>query len=170
MIGAGVKAGIVMGIVVAVIALPTGLMGILPTELQAIGGMLQCCGSVVVLALWFVAGILGARFAKTTLTTGSAAGVGAVAGAIAQVIGGVVDSLATLVVGFIRPAATAIPPETMRQLAELGISPQDLQAWMQYTSGPLGAAFTCVCCAGVGALLAAGLGALGGIVGKAMKK
>jgi len=170
MIGAGVKAGIVMGIVVAVLALIVAGMNLLPAGLLPIASMLQCCGYVVILVLWFVAGILGARFAKTTLTTGSAAGVGAVAGAITQVIGGIVDSLATLVVGFIRPAAAAIPPETMQQLIDLGISPQDVQAWMQYASGPLGAVSTCVCCAGVGALLAAGLGALGGLVGKAMKK
>lgn len=170
MIGAGVKAGIVMGIVVAVLALIVAGMNLLPPELLPVVSTLQCCGYVVILALWFVAGILGARFARTTLTTGSAAGVGAVAGAITQVIGGIVDSLATLVVGFVRPAVTAIPPETMQQLTDLGMSPQDVQALIQYTSGPIGAVSTCVCCAGVGALLAAGLGALGGIVGKAVKK
>lgn len=170
MLGAGLKAGIVMGVVVAVIALLVAGMNLLPAEFLPFVSMLQCCGYVVILALWFVAGILGARFAKTTLTTGSAAGAGAVAGAITQVIGGVVDSLATLVVGFIRPSVAAIPPETMRQLIDLGMSPQDVQALVQLVSGPLGAVFTCVCCAGVGALLAAGLGALGGLVGKAMKK
>jgi hypothetical protein len=170
MIGAGVKAGIVMGVVLAVIALLVAGMNLLPAQLLPFVSILQCCGYVLILALWFVAGILGARFAKTVLTTGSAAGVGAVAGAIAQVIGGVVDSLATLVVGFVRPAVAAIPPETMRQLTDLGMSPQDLQTWIQLTSGPLGAVSTCLCCAGVGAVIAAGLGALGGIVGKAMKK
>jgi hypothetical protein len=170
MIGAGVKAGIVMGIVVAVLALLVAGMNLLPAQFLPFVSTIQCCGYVVILALWFVAGILGARFARVALTTGGAAGVGAVAGAITQVIGGVVDSLATLVVGFIRPSVAAIPPETMRQLTDLGISPQDLQAWMQLTSGPLGAVSTCLCCAGVGALIAAGLGALGGLVGKAMKK
>jgi hypothetical protein len=170
MIGAGVKAGVVMGVVAAVIALLMGVMNILPAEFMSIAGMLQCCGYVVILALWFVAGILGARFARAGLTTGGAAGVGAIAGAITQVIGGVVDSLATLVLGFIRPAAAAIPPETMRQLIDLGMSPQDVQALVQLVSGPLGAVSICVCCAGVGALIAAGLGALGGLVGKAMKK
>jgi hypothetical protein len=170
MIGAGLKAGVVMGMVVGVIALVVAGMNLLPAQFLPFVSMLQCCGYVVILALWFVAGILGARFARAGLTTGGAAGVGAIAGAITQVIGGVVDSLATLVLGFIRPAAAAIPPETMRQLIDLGMSPQDVQAWIQLTSGPLGAVFTCVCCAGVGALIAAGLGALGGLVGKAMKK
>jgi hypothetical protein len=166
------KAGIVMGIVAAVVALLMGVMNVLPAELLPIAGVLQCCGYVVILALWFVAGILAARFARTTLTTGGAAGVGAVAGAITQVIGGVVDALATLVVGFIRPSVSiaALPPEAMRQLTDLGMSPQDVQTMVQLASGPLGAVTTCLCCAGVGALLAAGLGALGGLVGKAMKK
>jgi hypothetical protein len=170
MIGAGLKAGIVMGIVAAVLALLMGVMNILPAELQTIAGALQCCIWVVIVALWFVAGILGARFARAGLTTGGAAGVGAVAGAITQIIGGIVDSLMTLVIGFVHPSVAAIPPETMRQLTDLGMSPQDVQALVQYTSGPLGAVSTCLCCAGVGALIAAGLGALGGIVGKAIKK
>jgi hypothetical protein len=170
MIGAGLKAGIVMGIVAAVIALLMGVVNVLPAEFMAIAGVLQCCGYVVILALWFVAGILAARFARAEVTTGGAAGGGAVAGAITQVIGGIVDSLVTLVVGFVRPSVAAIPPETMRQLTDLGMSPQDVQALVQLMSGPLGAVTTCLCCAGVGAVIAAGLGALGGIVGKAMKR
>jgi hypothetical protein len=129
-----------------------------------IAGALQCCVYVVILALWFVAGILAARLTRAKLTTGGAAGGGAVAGAITQIIGGIVNTVVTLVVGFIRPSVASIPPETMRQLTDLGLSPQDVQALVQYTSGPLGAVSTCLCCAGVGAVMAAGLGALGGIV------
>ena len=170
MIGAGLKAGIVMGIVAAVLRLLIGVMSFLPAELLPIAGALQCCMWVVILAVWFVAGILAARFAQAKLTTGGAAGGGAVAGAITQVIGGIVNSLMNLVVGFVRPSVAAIPPETMRQLTDLGWSPQDVQALVQAMSGPLGEVTTCLCCAGVGAVMAAGLGALGGIVGKAMKK
>ncbi len=165
MLGAGLKAGIIMGIVAAVITLLVGVATFLPTQVMTFA---QCCSLVVFLALWFVSGILAARFAPAALTTGAAAGGGAVAGAITQVIGGIVDTLVTLVVSIVKPAA-AIPPETMQQLTELGLSPQDMQTLIAVTSpGPLGALATCLCCAGVGAVLAAGLGALGGIVGKAI--
>jgi hypothetical protein len=122
-----------MGIVAAVIALIMGVMSILPAELLAIAGALQCCVYVVILALWFVGGILAARFTSAKLTTGGAAGGGAIAGAITQIIGGIVNTVVTLVVGFIRPSVAAVPPETMRQLTDLGLSTQDVQALVQYT-------------------------------------
>jgi hypothetical protein len=166
MIGAGVRAGIIMGIVAAAFALAMAAANFL---LAGLAPLATCCSLLVIPALWFVSGILATRFAPAVLTSGTASAGGAVAGAITQTIGGVVETLATLVVGFLEPAA-AIPPETMRQLTELGLSPQEAQALVQYASGPVGAVLTCVCCAGAGAVLAAGLGALGGIVGRATKK
>lgn len=162
MLGAGLKAGIIMGIVAAVITLLVGVANFLPYQVMTFA---QCCSLVVFLALWFVSGILAVRFVPAAVTTAAAAGGGAVAGAITQVTGGVVDTLVTLVVGIVNPAAGM---QIMRQLTDLGLSPQDAQGWVAVTSGPGGALATCLCCAGVGAVLAAGLGALGGIVGKAI--
>jgi len=163
MVRAGLKAGIIMGIVAAVF----GVASFLPAELMR---WAQCCSLLVIPVLWFVSGILAARFAPAGLTTGAAVGGGAVAGAITQVIGGIVDTLVALVPGIVRPAAAAFALETTLHLAQLGLSPQDVETLVQSTSGPLGAVITCLGCVGVGAAIAAGLGAVGGILGRAVSR
>ncbi len=61
-----------------------------------------------------------------------------------------------------------IPPDVMRQLAQAGANPQEIRtivSMTQFLAGPVG---SCICCVGVATAIAAGLGALGGIVGKAI--
>jgi hypothetical protein len=168
MLGAGLKAGIIMGIVVAVVAVISNLVGLSDNPVL---GLLTCFLSLVILVLWFVSGILAARFGPLELTGGAAAGAGAIAGAITQVIGGIVDVLASSVMqllGLVPAISTQIPPETMRQLAQAGASPEDMRTIMsvvQLAAGPVG---SCICCVGIATAIAAGLGAVGGIAGKAI--
>ena len=163
MLGAGLKAGIIVGIVVAVIALVTGVAGI---SANPIIGLLNCCLSLVIPALWFVSGILAARFGPADMTAGAAAGGGAVGGAITQTIGGVVSVVVSVIMQFLAPVTARIPPDLMRDLVESGFPPEVI-SMMQSTAGPLG---NCMCCVGLGVAIAAGLGAVGGIVGRAMKR
>ncbi len=165
MLGAGFKAGIIMGIVVAVIAVTMGLTGISSNPIM---GLLNCFLLLVVLALWFVSGILAARFGVAALTAGAAAGAGAIAGAITQVIGGIVDVLMTVITQALGLVTVQIPPALVRQLGQAGATPQEIRSivsMMQLMAGPVG---SCICCVGIATAIAAGLGALGGIVGKAI--
>lgn len=165
MLGAGFKAGIIMGIVVAVIAVTMGLTGISSNPIM---GLLNCFLLLVVVALWFVSGILAARFGVAALTAGAAAGAGAIAGAITQVIGGIVDVVMTVITQALGLVTVQMPPDLMRQLGQAGMTPQEMRSivsMMQLLVGPVG---SCICCVGIATAIAAGLGALGGIVGKAI--
>ena len=169
MLGAGLKAGIIMGIVVAVVAVISNLAGLFDNPIV---GLLTCFLSLVILALWFVSGILAARFGPLELTGGAAAGAGAIAGAITQVIGGIVDVLLSSIMyalGLAPAVAAQLPPETMRQLAQAGASPDEIRTIVSFTqlvAGPVG---SCICCVGIATAIAAGLGAVGGIAGKAIR-
>ncbi len=168
MLGAGLKAGIIMGIVVAVIALIMGVTGISSNPIM---GLLNCFLLLVVLALWFVSGILAARFGPAAVTAGAAAGGGAIAGAITQIIGGIVNVVVSVITSALGLVTVQIPPDLMRQLGQAGATPQEMRSivsMMQLLVGPLGIVGNCICCIGVATAIAAGLGALGGIVGKAI--
>ena len=167
MLGAGFKAGIIMGIVVAVVDVILNLVGL---STNPILGMVACLLSLLILVLWFVSGILAARFGVAALTTGAAAGAGAIAGAITQVIGGIVDVVMTVITQALGLATVQIPPDLMRQLGQAGATPQEIRSivsMMQLLTGPVG---SCICCVGIATAIAAGLGALGGIVGKAISR
>ncbi len=71
MLGAGLKAGIIMGILVAVVTLTMGVTGISSNPILA---LLNCFLLLGVLVLWFVAGMVAARFGPAALTIGAAAG------------------------------------------------------------------------------------------------
>lgn len=168
MLGAGLKAGIIMGIVVAVVDLLLNVVGL---SRNPILGMMACLLSLLILALWFIAGILAARFGPAALTTGAAVGAGALAGAITQIIGGLVDVALTIVMEALglAVAGAIFPPDAIRQMAQSGMPPEQIHAivsLMETAGGPVG---TCVCCVGVATVIAAALGAVGGIVGKATK-
>jgi hypothetical protein len=166
MLGAGLKAGIIMGIVVAVVDLLLNVVGL---SRNPILGMMACLLPLLILALWFIAGMLAARFGPATLTTGAAVGVGALAGAITQIIGGLVDVALTIVMEALGLAVAIIPPDAIRQMAQSGMPPEQIHAivsLIETAAGPVG---TCVCCVGVATVIAAALGAVGGIVGKATK-
>jgi hypothetical protein len=96
---------------------------------------------------------------------GPAAGQGALAGVIAGAIGGAVGLvLAVLQVGAFGTAQflSQIPPDALRGMQDAGVDPGLIFA-------PLGTAVFGSCCFVVGVAIAAGLGALGGIIFAAMK-
>lgn len=168
MLSAGLKAGIIIGIVVAVVDVVLNLVGLSNNPVLA---AVACFLSLLILVLWFVSGVLAPRFGPAELTTGAAAAGGAIAGAVTQVIGGVVDTVLTVgmqALGLVDVSAQ-IPPGTMRQLAQAGMPPEQIRAFMsllEVSAGPVG---SCICCVGVATAIAAGFGAIGGIVGKAIK-
>ena len=166
MLGAGLKAGIVMGIVIAVVDVLRNIVGLSSNPILA---MLACLFSLLILVLWFIAGVLAPRFGPAELTTGSAVAGGALAGAVAQAIGGIVDVVSTTILQALGLLAVQVPPDLMRQLGQAGASPEEVRsivAAMQTLSGPIG---SCICCVGIATAIAAGVGAIGGIVGKATK-
>jgi hypothetical protein len=148
----GLKAGAIGGAVALVLA----LLSLIPVP------VLGCCILFLYVLLWLGVGALAARFGAAVVaqTTGEAAGAGAIAGAITGVIGGIFNVIVTAVqmaLGLGTQIIRQIPPEQLRMLEESGIPPEVL-TWM----GGIGGTFVC-CCLG-GAILAAGLGALGGLL------
>lgn len=149
MFRAGLKAGIIMGIVAMVVGvIPLSALEMRP---EALGGATLVAEVLFMLLMtlvpWFASGILAARFgAAAALTTGGAAGAGALAGAIAQII----SQIAGMVMNFIF-------------FGEYLTAPPGAP-----TAPPVSAIFIVIACAGVSIAIAAGLGALGGIVGRAI--
>lgn len=100
MFRAGLKAGIIMGIVLIVVCvIPLSALELRP---EALGDVTLIAEVLFVLlmtlVLPFASGILAARFgAAAALTTGAAAGAGALAGATAQII----SLIAGMVMNFI---------------------------------------------------------------------
>jgi hypothetical protein len=145
----GVKAGLV-GAAVAVLL---SLMRLVPC--------IGCIASILGLALYVGAGVLAAYWLTPPRTTGDGAGAGAVAGVITALAGGVVS----LIVGVIQftlmggPEAVMheIPAESLRQLERAGIDPRLFVS----LGGVIGIEATC-CLAGL--VIAAVLGAIGGMI------
>jgi len=145
----GVKAGLV-GAAVAVLL---SLLRIVPC--------IGCIASILGLALYVGAGVLAAYWLTPPRTTGDGAGAGAIAGLITALAGGIVS----IVVGAVQftlmggPAAVMrdIPPESLRQLEQAGIDPNLFVS----LGGIIGIEATC-CLAGL--VIAAVLGAIGGMI------
>ena len=117
MVQAGLKAGLIGGVIAVVLA----LIGLIP----CLGGLTACFGTWV---LWIVVGAWAVSLGGEEIqTAGEGAGAGAVAGAVTAVIGGVVN----IVIGLVRAAifgATAVPsalsqmpPQPWQALQDLGI-------------------------------------------------
>jgi len=145
----GVKAGLV-GAAAAVLL---SLMRIVPC--------IGCIASILGLAAYVGAGVLAAYWLTPPRTTGDGAGAGAIAGVITALAGGVVS----IIVGAIQftlmggPSAVMrdIPPESLRQLEQAGIDPSLFVS----IGGVIGIEATC-CVAGL--VIAAVLGAIGGMI------
>ena len=145
----GVKAGLV-GAAAAVLL---SLMRIVPC--------IGCIASILGLAAYVGAGVLAAYWLTPPRTTGDGAGAGAIAGVITALAGGVVS----IIVGAIQftlmggPSAVMrdIPPESLRQLEQAGIDPSLFVS----LGGIIGIEATC-CVAGL--VIAAVLGAIGGMI------
>lgn len=162
MVQAGLKAGLIGGVIAVVLA----LIGLIP----CVGWAICCLGSLV---LMVGVGALAVNFGGSEIATSTeGAGAGAIAGAITAFIGGAVN----MVVGLVRAAilgATAatsalgqIPPEAWRALRDLGIEPSLFVRWTTGFGGQLvGGSLCCL----MGIVIAVVLGALGGLLWKTMK-
>lgn len=151
------------GLIGAVIVIALKVLEVVPC--------VACCAIPLEWVAYGCIGALAAHWIVSGRTMGSAAGQGALAGLIAAAIGGVVGvgvnvvgatALAPLQVSMLRQ----LPPEVLQQMAESGVDPSML------TGAGTGAVETitsgAVCC-GVGLVIAAALGALGGLIFAAVK-
>lgn len=145
---AWLKAGLVGGIVVAIL----NLLGIIPCV-----GVVTCFLGFLV---YIATGALAAYWMLPPRLPGPAAGQGAMAGALAALIGGIVTTIITVVQTAVTDSATLlsqIPPESLRQLEDAGIDPA------VFTGPGMGLGVGAVCCIG-GIIIAAILGAIGGAI------
>jgi len=155
---AGLKAGLIGAAIVFVLTLLS--------QIPAVGCV--CCG----LNWLSYAGIgaLAAYFLAPPRSAGAGAGAGAIAGLISGAIGGliwtVIMAIKMAITGTGNLVST-IDPQTMQQLAELGvdISPEMFAAF----SGVVGMAIAGGMCCLTGLAVGAGLGAIGGAIFAAAK-
>lgn len=158
---AGLKAGLIGGAIMLVLA----LLGLIPVPLLNV-----CCCGVQLLAYAGI-GILAGFFLTPPRTAGTGAGAGAIAGVVSGVVAGVVGMLiAAIRMAIAGPAGqivSAIDPETMRQLAELGIdiTPRMLATFSGWGGVAVGGS---LCCLGW-LVIGAALGAVGGAIFAATK-
>lgn len=156
----GLKAGLIGALIAAVLT----LLGQIP--------VVGCCFSLLVVALWFGAGVLAGYFGNQTnsmQTTGDAAQAGAVAGALTALGGGIVSTLIGIVQAALNHSVQAfsqIPPETWKQLEDLGVD----QRMFAGVGGIVGVAGVMGCCCIAGMVFAALLGAAGGALAPSLFK
>jgi len=162
---AGLKAGLIGGVIAVVLA----LMGQIP----CLGALIACFSCFGTLLLWIGVGAWAVSLGGEEIrTAGEGAGAGAVAGAVTAAIGGVANILIGLVRVAIFGTAAAvgalnqIPPEAWRTLRDLGIEPSFFVRW---TAGFGGALVGGTLCCLTGMVIAVILGALGGLLWRAMK-
>jgi hypothetical protein len=149
---AGLKAGLVGGVIAAVLQL---------------AGLIPCVGCFTCFLVWAAyvgAGVLAAYWLPVPRSAGDGAGAGAIAGAIAGIIGGVFGMIASalnFVVFGGAEAISQIPPELIDMFGDLDIDPGVLAGDAVTVGTVIGvSAFCCV----VGLVIAAVLGAVGGVV------
>lgn len=147
------KAGLIAGVVLIVVA----LIGQIP--------VLGCLSLPLTWLGYILAGVLAAIYMLPPRNAGAAAGQGALAGVVAQLLGGLVS----LILGMIQVSAVdsaqvlqQIPPETLEQLRSAGVDPSIF-------IGPAGTGGVLLVCCGVGLIIAAGLGALSAAITAAVK-
>jgi len=146
------KAGLIGGAALALISL----------LLVFAGGLgLECTLELLTLLAFAGIGVLAAYWMPPVRKAGQAAGHGALAAVIAQLIGGVVFTILTLIRSFFIDTAALIStldPELLDQMVAAGMDPEILETLV----GPVGAVLSgSMCCVG-GLIFAAILGAIGG--------
>lgn len=157
MFGAGLKAGLIIGVILLVLFAVQFGVGLISPDLAFFFG---CFVLLLTLVLFFIGGIMAARFAGR-----SAPGAGAIAGLVAAVIAG----LGSMVLAVIQVTVNAqqftvfFTPETLRALEEAGVSPEAFA----FIAGVGGTFF--ICCI-LGPIVAAILGAIGGLFGARPKQ
>lgn len=156
----GLKAGLIGALIAAVLTLLA--------QIPVVG----CCFSLLILAVWFGAGVLAGYFGNQTnpmQTTSDAAQAGALAGAITALGGGIVSTLINIVQVALNRSAQAfsqVPPETWRQLRQMGIE----QRMFMGAGGIVAVAGVMSCCCVFGIVFAALLGAGGGALSPSLFK
>ncbi len=145
----GVKAGLVG----AAVAVFLSLLRLVPC--------IGCIASILGLVVYVGAGVLAAFWLTPPRTTGDGAGAGAIAGVITALAGGIVSVIVgaaqfTLMGGQVA-VMRDLPPESLRQLEQAGIDPRLFVS----LGGIIGIEATC-CLAGL--VIAAVLGAIGGMI------
>lgn len=157
MFAAGLKGGIIVGVMIFLLALAS----LIPIP------FLPLCTLLVTLILWAGAGVLAVRYGGFT-RFGQGVGTGIIAGAVSQVIGGIGAMLAGALSAILFPEGRVsfwLPPAALRQLAQAGVDPRLLMG-----ADPLGAllvSFVCCCLGGV--VVAALFGAIGGAIAAAFQ-
>jgi hypothetical protein len=154
---AGLKAGAVGAGVIIVL----NLIGLIPCA--------GCIAGILGLLAYVGAGALAAYWLPPLRTAGDGAGAGAIAGVVAGIVGGIVNMIIAALRFAISggPAAAMrqmgqLPPEVMRQFYNAGLDPKIFAS----IGGVIG--ISAVCCV-FGFILAAVLGAIGGIIFAAVK-
>ena len=144
------------GLIGSGILLLVNLLGVIPLPL------LSCLTFLLQIMAFIGAGALAAYFMAPPRLSGKAAGQGALAGLLMGIIGALITTLlaplAFSLSGGSSAILSAMPPETLMQLEQAGIDPA-----MLFGSGTM-AGVTALCCFPMGAILGAGLGALGGLI------
>lgn len=154
------KAGLKAGLIGAVIILVVTLLSQIP-YLSCV-----CCGLT-----WLVyggIGVLAGYFMTPPRAAGPGAGAGAIAGLVSGAVGGlvwIIILVVQLAVGGTGEIMSAIDPEVMRQLIELGIDPDMFATF----SGVGGVAIAGGMCCLTGLAMGAGMGAVGGAIFAAVK-
>jgi hypothetical protein len=147
------KAGLIAGVVLIVVA----LIGQIP--------VLGCLSLPLTWVGYILAGVLAAIYMLPPRNAGAAAGQGALAGVIAQIMGGLVS----LVLGVIQASNTdtaailsQIPKESLDQLRQAGVDPSIFV-------GPAGTGGVLLVCCGVGVIIAAVLAAISAAITAAVR-
>ena len=154
----GLKAGVIGGIGALLLVIAGVVVELIPQL-----AVLSCCVTILYLVLWLGVGVLAAFFAakQAPLTTSDATTAGATAGLVTGIIGGLLEMIASGITALVRSPAEVlqqIPPEQLRSLEELGIDPQ------LFASPLFSVGTTFVCCCLFGSVVAAALGAIGGLL------
>ena len=157
------KAGLKAGAVGAAVIVILNLIGLIP-----------CAGCVVCilgLLVYVGAGALAAYWLPPVRTAGDSAGAGAIAGVVAGIVGGIVNMIISALRFTISGGPEAamrqmgqLPPEVMRELQQTGIDPSIFAGTS--IAGVIG--ISAMCCV-LGFILAAVLGAIGGVIFAAAK-
>jgi len=131
-------------------------------------GAITCCVCILWPVVYAGIGALAASFMPPVRDSGTAAGQGALAAALAQFGGGIVLTIITAIQG--TTASQVLPPELIQQWQSAGLDPAVLQNVFDKLSGPTGGILTGgICCIG-GMIVAAILGALGGLIFASIKR
>jgi hypothetical protein len=154
------KAGLIGGAVLALLSILLTFLG------QTLG--LECAIELLTLLVFAGIGALAAYWMPPIRQAGPAAGQGALAAVLAQLIGGIVLTILSVIrASFVETSAVIsnLDPALLDSLVEMGLDVQVVETMM----GPAGAVLSgSLCCLG-GLIFAAILGAVGGALFAAIK-